>query len=583
MMLRSRGYLMLPVTLALAVVALAAWMLGREQAVLRATSSLGKDERLYVDLLHTGVAQQKEHMNALGTCTGYANQTFTWGDYQVSNVVTPTAGTDVSITTTVDHVPSGQTVAEFVTPDVPVYQGVNELAIQHNDTVGTDTMISSVTPTYNYGAASELYIGNLENSLLRFSLTSLPSNASLLSAGMELYMESLSTAGSIAVHRVTRDWIEGSQDGFNPVPNGASWTMRTLTLAWTTPGGDFHISPEALVPVDSALRWYNFDITRLTRAWYEGTYFNQGLLLRAEDGLHAARPSAADVSNPTAQFPILRIRWGCECGRVCVAASTCDATVEPTAQVDWHSYNPYAGSTAVMGGITWLQEGERFNGVAAPAGGAFVVADRTNRGADLVAPDGTPLAALTLPTADPEGIAFVRDGVWEHHYALVDQTDNRVYFLEETGTIQGSFLMSTYLTEAYSIDHMSTTGSGTHDGRLLITAEMSMVFVLGSWVATSAPGVRIVDQAGNLQVYIPTGGFAPDPRGVAHIPTKDQFWLLDASGDMYRVNFSGTVLDSYRITDLGGGVTEPMALDLGNCAHVVPDDSQNRIEFYDAP
>ncbi len=86
--------------------------------------------------------------------------------------------------------------------------------------------------------------------LLRFDLTTLPAGATIDDARLELTVsQTISGAVSVAAHRVTTNWQEGTAEtapplpvgqGAPPGPNDPTWTLSAFpATAWTTAGGDF--------------------------------------------------------------------------------------------------------------------------------------------------------------------------------------------------------------------------------------------------------------------------------------------------------------------------------------------------------
>ncbi len=584
----ARGYLLLPVSIALVVAALATYMIAREQSVMRATGGGGLSDMQYSLSAELGIARQRMEMSMDGLCGTYqARVTMgsTFGlPYNVVSLNGSNSGTDVKIRVDLKDVATGDILRDYELKKERAYQGINELILQPDAVAGKDGFISSVTATYNYGGMDLGYIGNFENQLFEFDLGALPSNVRVLSAALKIYVASLDTPGSVSVHRIKAPWDEGTRSGFNGGgPDGATWLNRTTLLPWLTPGGEHQVPPEAVEPVETAGRWYSFELTRLVRQWTAGTHPNYGVLLKARDGLHGARPWLSDAVPADAAFrPKLHVIYGCECGKTCGSLLSCDGTVVPVGQDVFYDWTSFAAPTSDFKGLSFLRENEMLNGGAAPKEGGILLLDRPTRQLFLIkASNGSLVSSLTITMTGPMGVAYVRGGAWADHFAVVDENDRRVYYLDAAGAVQGSALMSAYLAKPFSIDHISTTGSGVYSDHLAVLADDAITMVLGVPVATALPGIRIIDQAGVLKKTIDTGAYAAKPRGIAHIPGRDEFWVFSSTGiSVHRVDFDGNLLATYDAGTLGVGSATTFALNLETCTHMFPDSSQRNIEIY---
>jgi len=166
----------------------------------------------------------------------------------------------------------------------PAYAGTN------------DTILALDFPDLNLGRAEnvETFWGEAERrrSLLRWDLASLPTNATIQSAVVELYRYDgdAQSAMPISLYRVTRAWVEGTGADLYPPPgyvaDGATWNRAGPATAWTTAGGDF--DPTALsqitLPASTGNGWVRLDATAAIRAWVTGSQPNHGLLLRPLGG-----------------------------------------------------------------------------------------------------------------------------------------------------------------------------------------------------------------------------------------------------------------------------------------------------------
>jgi hypothetical protein len=209
---------------------------------------------------------------------------------------TPLTATPTATPTATHLPPSGQHTAVFqqgVSPD-PSYAGTTDVILA-----------GDANPNANLGAAENLetYFGDVEyrRSLVRWDLSTLPSGITVNAASLELYRYDgdASNAMQLALYRVTRDWTEGTGSDFWPdasyIPDGATWSLASPGIAWTTPGGDFDtttdyghgsngIVDQITLPAGMGTGWVHLDATAAARAWLEEGVPNHGLLLRPHSG-----------------------------------------------------------------------------------------------------------------------------------------------------------------------------------------------------------------------------------------------------------------------------------------------------------
>jgi hypothetical protein len=148
---------------------------------------------------------------------------------------------------------------------------------------GKDTYIVSGTSNYNFGADNVLKIKGDENNriLVEFNLSSIPSDAIISNATLQLYVTVKGTVSpTVYVHRINQSWTEGTGTGQN-TGNGATWNSRNGSVNWNSAGADFDTAIWANTAVpDSANIWASWNITNLVQNWINGTYPNYGMLLK---------------------------------------------------------------------------------------------------------------------------------------------------------------------------------------------------------------------------------------------------------------------------------------------------------------
>ena len=155
------------------------------------------------------------------------------------------------------------------------------LISQPNITDGKDTYLRELSET-NYGDVTELRLGTVTTgggrelrSILYFNLSSIPSENTVISADLSIYISSSSTNNTITVnaYRLTSNWTE----------NNANWYNRTQSTNWTSDGGDYNTQIFNSSLITNETGWVNFSIDLLARNWVNGTYENLGLMLYAPD------------------------------------------------------------------------------------------------------------------------------------------------------------------------------------------------------------------------------------------------------------------------------------------------------------
>lgn len=91
----------------------------------------------------------------------------------------------------------------------------------------TDTYVSSGVPLWNFGNNASLWVGPnatsgyVDRSLLRFDLSKVPANATIVNATLGLY-ETQGSGGTVQVRQALASWTEGS--------GGHSWTVVPVTV-----------------------------------------------------------------------------------------------------------------------------------------------------------------------------------------------------------------------------------------------------------------------------------------------------------------------------------------------------------------
>jgi hypothetical protein len=128
-----------------------------------------------------------------------------------------------------------------------------------------DTYIRADSPLSNFGNDTTLEVrpdnGADHRGLLKFDLSSIPSNATITSATLYLYENDKKAGQTTYVYRVTSNWDEDT----------VSWILLVGAF-------DNNISYFTFLPNQSDCM-LTMDIANLVQLWVNGTYPNYGLML----------------------------------------------------------------------------------------------------------------------------------------------------------------------------------------------------------------------------------------------------------------------------------------------------------------
>lgn len=143
-----------------------------------------------------------------------------------------------------------------------------------------DTFINEWEPTRNYGADWYLRIraGDPKVSLLRTSLSHIPTTATVTRAVLKLYVYSSGPYPmTVNAYKVTKPWAAGE----------ATWIKATAASNWTTAGcrnapNDYENTVRSSGSVSKVNTWVQLDITSLVQEWVANPSANLGVLLRGQ-------------------------------------------------------------------------------------------------------------------------------------------------------------------------------------------------------------------------------------------------------------------------------------------------------------
>ncbi|MBK7366189.1 MAG: DNRLRE domain-containing protein [Nitrosomonas sp.] len=187
------------------------------------------------------------------------------------------------------------------------------LTLQPNETTAMDTWIRSESPTQNNGTNVQLQVGEINGlvgarrSLIKFDLSSLPSNATITSAVLSLYVVTNGdfsiNARTFRVYRLKRAWVESQ----------ATWNIYSTGNNWAAAGG-FHaddceqteIGGRAFTATETQNQFKDFILTPITKAALD---LGNGWMIKADTEDNDAYLFASSSDATAANRPKLVITY----------------------------------------------------------------------------------------------------------------------------------------------------------------------------------------------------------------------------------------------------------------------------------
>jgi hypothetical protein len=189
----------------------------------------------------------------------------------------------------------------------PIARGVTVTfgALKDNTLYETpDDSVSNGLGPYMYAGRTGTNAGTpaLRRAVIGFDVSSIPADAVIESATLTLNLSRAAAAGpgNIFVHRLLKDWGEGTSNAGDPggsgvaaTPGDATWGYNFYnTSQWTDRGGDFFPGPSSARLV-SDLGKYNFNDSPMATdvaGWIADPASNFGWIIRgSEEALNSAK------------------------------------------------------------------------------------------------------------------------------------------------------------------------------------------------------------------------------------------------------------------------------------------------------
>lgn len=186
------------------------------------------------------------------------------------------------------------------------------LTLQPDGTAGQDATIkSSGGGTGNFATDTTIVVGewnagsSIERTLIKFDLSSLPSDAVISSATLSLYAltDLSSNARTVRVYRVKRAWVESQ----------VTWNIWSTGNNWSTAGG-FHaddceqtdIGSRAFTATETLNQFKDFSLTPTTKADLD---LGNGYLIKSDTETNDMYTFASSDNATAANRPKLVIEY----------------------------------------------------------------------------------------------------------------------------------------------------------------------------------------------------------------------------------------------------------------------------------
>jgi N-acetylneuraminic acid mutarotase len=308
---KMAGFTLLPVVLAMSLIAAIAFLLNRDNGmnINMVSRQMDSDRARYA--AEAGLQAVNAQIQGLGCSGGFpvvgtpvTNNSFGGASY--SAYATSAGGNTTSLSSTGTF--NGTSVT-LTRSNIYVYQSpAVTYTLQPGATAGMDSYIDSTTEK-NFGADDKLPIKKGQQSLLfKFNLSAFPAGSRPVSATFSIY-GSGGLANGMDLMRMTSDWVEGTS--FGGTPDGVTWNTSNGSAAWTAGGNFFPVKLGASGIIGDS--WGNFDVTDITSAWLSGQYPNYGVIVKSTIDLGSYKYTSSDDSD-AAHWPKIVFNYLIPCG-----------------------------------------------------------------------------------------------------------------------------------------------------------------------------------------------------------------------------------------------------------------------------
>lgn len=365
----AAGFTLLPVILAMSLIAAIAFLLNRDNAInVNLAASQADIERARY-AAEAGLQVANYAVQALGCGGGYPVSAApvtdnNFGGATYSAYSDRAVGSPMTLTSTGTYNGASVTLNRA---GVYAYQGTRKTwGAQPSPATGKDTYLDDSNVTRNFGGSTILRLQSARyESLLQFDLSPLPAGSRVIpwydatagtlqpGAKLSIYKTAASaaTVDSIAALLITRSWVGGTKNGAGAA-DGATWNTYDGTNNWPAPGVGYDARTLSTAPYQVAIGWQDLDVTDAVVAWMGGVYPNYGVWLRAVGAaINNARYYASNQVGAANIFrrPRLFVSYLLPCGAVAPAWGLTQ-TLNPTQdnRLNSAAVNTNYGNTTTM-------------------------------------------------------------------------------------------------------------------------------------------------------------------------------------------------------------------------------------------
>ena len=324
-----RGFTLLPVVLAMSIVAAVAFVLNRDNGLNARMNTQQADAARARYAAEAGLQAANAVIQAAGCSGAYpvsgtpvTNADFGGASYSAYS--TSAGGSPIKLVSTGKYNGASVTLER---ENVYVYQPRANTVIQPGPP-GYDTYVN-VGQSRNFGGDSRLRLQTSQyQPLVKFSLANFPPGSRVVpwfdgaklqpGAKMSLYQYDIASSGTgslkINAQLITQSWVAGTKSG-GGTPDGATWTTYDGTNLWPSAGIGYAPTPVASTPYTGVIGWVDWEVTNAAAGWIRSPASNHGIWLIETGGSlgNTAYVSSNDNANATLR-PKLTVSYQLPCG-----------------------------------------------------------------------------------------------------------------------------------------------------------------------------------------------------------------------------------------------------------------------------
>lgn len=282
----STGFTLLPVVLAMSLVAAIAFLLNRDNGVSANLIGAQSERERARYAAEAGLQAANYAIQAKACAGGYPISSSpvtdsNFGGAAYSAYANNTSGSPLTLTSIGTYNGASVTLTKSI---VYAFQsGIRTWTAQPDPGSSKDTWVDSAVPNGTHGGSDEVILdGGRRELLIRFDLSTLPAGSKIVpwygagqlqpGANLMLYRNNTTSATeSIYVMLITRTWSESE----------ATWNNHHSGSPWPSPGIGYDSRPVSTNPfLTDGLGWQNLDLTIAAIAWMNGLYPNNGVWIR---------------------------------------------------------------------------------------------------------------------------------------------------------------------------------------------------------------------------------------------------------------------------------------------------------------